>query len=466
MIPMLVASGKARYATRVALAVTLLALVAPWAAAQDHPRNVIIMIADGCGFRQVEAADRWRYGAPRMSPQHYFPTYMAMQTYSLDGRPYEPEAAWASFDWVTSGATDSAAAATAMATSRKSFNGAIGVIPLARDEEGKVTATQAVENLSERAERLGKASGVVTSVQFCHATPAGFVAHSATRGNYPGIAREMLFESAVDVIMGCGHPWYNSNGDRVDKADYAMVGGPRAWIDATTGRPAADADGDGVPDPWAFIDDREEFIRLASGDAPDRVLGVPKVRGTLSQEREGDADAAPFVVPRNQDVPTLVEMTRAALNVLDDDPDGFFLMIEGGAVDWACHANQLGRMIEEQLEFVDAVTAVIEWVETNSNWDETLLVVTADHETGFLTPAGSGERDGNVVWSEAAETKPGELPTMEWHSGGHTNSLVPFAAIGAGSERYRDRTIGEDPVRGPYIDNTAVAKVVLGLWSE
>ena len=93
-------------------------------------------------------------------------------------------------------------------------------------------------------------------------------------------------------------------------------------------------------------------------------------------------------------MPTLTEMSLAALNVLDNDPDGLYLMIEGGAVDWAAHANQSGRMIEEAIEFERAVEAVLDWVQTNSNWGETLLIVTGDHETGYLTGPDSGQFPG------------------------------------------------------------------------
>ena len=77
-------------------------------------------------------------------------------------------------------------------------------------------------------------------------------------------------------------------------------------------------------------------------------------------------------------------MSKAAINCLDKNPKGFYLMIEGGAVDWANHANQPARMVEEQIDFVEAVEAVAGWVETHGGWDETLLILTADHECGLL----------------------------------------------------------------------------------
>jgi len=221
------------------------------------------------------------------------------------------------------------------------------------------------------------------------------------------------------------------------------------------GTAGGDADADGDPDPWVLVDDLAEFEALTAGDAPDRVLGVPRVRSTLQQRRPGDAEADAYAVPFNEGVPDLATMAGGALNVLDNDPDGLFLMIEGGAVDWAAHSNQCGRMIEEQIDFNRAVAAVVEWVEANSNWDETLLIVTADHETGYLTGPEAGEACTAPVCLGQ-----GAMPTVEWHSGGHTNSLVPFFARGAGARLFEQLPLGTDPLRGAYIDNTDIGRVI------
>jgi len=148
-------------------------------------------------------------------------------------------------------------------------------------------------------------------------------------------------------------------------------------------------------------------------------------------------------------------MAMAAFNVLDNDPDGFCVMIEGGAVDWAAHSNLSGRVIEEEIDFSCAVEAVIKWVETHSNWSETLLIVTGDHETGYLTGPGS-----DPEWKPLVNNGQGKMPGMEWHSGSHTNSLIPLFARGAGADQFSQLIVQRDPVRGPYVDNTSVAKVV------
>ena len=196
-----------------------------------------------------------------------------------------------------------------------------------------------------------------------------------------------------------------------------------------------------------------------TGNTPDRVLGIAQVYTTLQQERGGDVNADPYTEPLLDTVPTLEEMTKAALNIVDNDPEGFLLMVEGGAIDWAAHANQSGRTIEEEIDFNHSVEAVVDWVEKNSNWGETLVIVTGDHETGYLTGPGS-----DPAWMPLVNNGAGYLPGMEWHSGDHTNSLIPFFAKGRGATPFRkDPGMLSDPVRENYIDNTIIAEALFGL---
>ncbi|NOR14117.1 MAG: alkaline phosphatase, partial [Candidatus Aminicenantes bacterium] len=139
-------------------------------------------------------------------------------------------------------------------------------------------------------------------------------------------------------------------------------------------------------------------------------------------------------------------------------------MVEGGAVDWAAHDHQSGRLIEEQIDFNLSIEAVIAWVEKNGGWGETLVVITADHETGYLTGPGSGPADpdngGVPHWEPLGAQGRGKQPDMEWHVDGHTNSLVPFFAMGAGSRAFVDVADEIDPVRGPFLDNTEIGLVI------
>jgi alkaline phosphatase len=421
-------------------------------------KNIIIMIGDGMGYNHYQAASLFLYDELEGQPYNAFPVRVAVSTYAAGGG-YDPQAFWADFASAGQGATDSAAAATALATGSKTFRYGIGVDVQRRR----------LRNIVEAAEESGRSTGVVTTVPISHATPAGFVAHNPTRKNYQEIAREMIFESGLEVLMGSGHPWYDHNGKkRAEPASFRSIGGKTTWDALRQGTSGGDCDGDGSPDPWFLIEDRRDFQKLAKGQTPKRVIGIARVSRTLQQGR-GDspeesayASDQPFAVPFIETVPTLPEMTRGALNVLDEDPDGFFLMVEGGAIDWASHANQSGRMIEEQIDFDHAVAAVISWVETHSNWDETLLIVTADHECGFLNGPGRPDQ-ANSLTGKGLMKQPG----MQWQSEDHTNFLVPLFAKGAGAESFRQYLLPTpDPVRGPYLDNTSVGKLMISLFKS
>ncbi|MCC6490968.1 MAG: alkaline phosphatase, partial [Candidatus Hydrogenedentes bacterium] len=403
-----------------------------------HAKNIIVMIADGWGFNHVEATDYYQYG--ELGQQVYereFKVY-GMDTHSASGKPYDPEKAWADFAWVKEGATDSAAAATAMSTGSKTVNGAIGV-----DEK-----ELPLEHIADLAEKKGKATGVITSVLLSHATPAGFSAHDRSRGNYEEIAKEMIGKSGLDVVMGCGHPDFDKDGKPLAEGaekSYRYVGGEETWKQLLAGQAGGDCDGDGTADPWSLVQTREAFQALANGETPKRVIGVVPVQTSLQVERKRDdnpADDMPFQDPLLETVPTLAEISLAAINVLDNDPDGFFLMIEGGAVDWASHAGHGPRMIEEMIDYNKAVEAVVAWVEKNSNWNETLVIVTGDHECGYLTGP-----DSDPEYKPVVNNGKGNLPGVKFNKGSHTNSLIPIFVKGAGAELFDAAVIGTDPKR-------------------
>jgi alkaline phosphatase len=411
-------------------------------------KNIILMVSDGSGYNHIQATD---YYSGRPQAYEGFPVQLAVTTYEY----YDPRLMWEDFTYAALPlATDSAAAATAMASGIRTSYGAVGV-----DNHGN-----AVELITERAEAMRKATGVVTSVPWSHATPAAFVAHNASRDEYAAIAQEMIRSSATDVIMGAGNPDFDDDGAPAG-SDPSFVGGATLWRqlnDADPSTPAvADADGDGSADPWTLIQTRAEFEALATmGAPPARVCGTAQVYTTLQQARSGDAVASPFSVPLNVGVPKLSVMAQGALNVLQRDSDGFFLLIEGGAADWASHFNLTGRMLEEQVAFNEAVEAVVAWVDTHGGWSDNLLIVTADHETGMLWGPGSGAVEGVPTFAPLTDGGAGVVPGVSWSSIGHTNQLVPLYAIGDASALLSDYAESTDPVRGPYIDNTDLARVL------
>jgi alkaline phosphatase len=266
------------------------------------------------------------------------------------------------------------------------------------------------------------------------------------RDNYSDIAKEMIYKSDLDVIMGCGHPRFGNSGEVDLNPAYNFVGGEDTWKDIT------DADG---ANGFKFIETKADFEKLAEGsmELPKKVLGVPQARATLQEGRIQGNPQEVHPETFNKNVPDLATMSVGAIRVLHQNPKGFYLMIEGGAVDWANHGNLKGRMIEEEMDFNKAVQAVVDWVNKNSNWDETLLIVTADHETGFIWGASDH-------FAPLAFNGTGKVPGMVYNANHHTNSLVPVFAKGAGSDLLKKYAAGFDPIRGQFLDNTDIFNVM------
>jgi len=416
------------------------------------PKNIILFIGDGLGFNHLNVSNLYQYGKYKKEIYERFPVKMGLSTFPYDGS-YDPQKAWDDFNYVSYGYTDSAAAATALATGFKTKNGIIGL-----DASGNI-----LRNVLEVAEDSDKSTGVVTSVQMSHATPAGFVAHNQDRNNYEEIANEMIYQSEIDVIMGCGNPYFDSNGEYlVNPNSFKYIGGQQTWDDLLAGTAGSDSDRDGDIDYWKLIQLREEFQSLMVGDTPNRVIGIPQVYQTLQQKRNGDKLADPHQVSFIESVPSLEEMALAAINILDEDEDGFFLMVEGGAIDWASHNNQPGRLVEEILEFNKAIESVINWIRKYSNWGETLVIVTADHETGYITGSNSGmNEEGNSIWNEIESNGLLTLPNFVFNKDGHTNSLIPFFAKGFSANIFKNTLEHSyDPIRGKYFDNTKIGEML------
>jgi len=439
------------------------------------PKNIIFFISDGMGYNHVDATSYYQYGDSGAqiyeSPEW---VKLAMATYpavvaidngdTVFAAGYNPRMAKTDHTYVKSDYTGSAAAATAMSTGKKVHARSIG-LGLKGDT---------LHHISQSAKALGKSTGVVASVPFTHATPAAFAAHQEDRANYGKIAKYMLFDTKLDVIMGTGHPEFDNNG-KPSKPDYHYVGCSKIWqkITANKGKTVfevndrayrvKDATGDGNPDPWHFIQTREEFIKLSQGETPPRIFGVPQIYSTLQQARDRKPGSKnPYDTPLIESVPTLEEMTRASLNLLSRNPNGFFVMIEGGAVDWAAHDNESDCLIEEQIDFNRSVEAAVEWIENNSSWDETLIIVTSDHECGYLTGPG----DPDPLYPPVVNNGKGNLPGMQWNHDHHTNKLVPFYAKGPGAEIFKLFAGEYDPVRGPFIQNTTIPAVIFMMWDN
>ena len=140
-------------------------------------------------------------------------------------------------------------------------------------------------------------------------------------------------------------------------------------------------------------------------------------------------------------------------------------MIEGSATDNAGHNNQKGRIIEEQMRFDRAVDSVIAWIEAHGGWDENLLIITADHETGLLASPTLNTDSITLNHYDIIDNGAGVMPGMEFYSTHHSNQLIPFFAKGAGSEIYYEYADEQDAVRGKFLTNSEIAQGMFRLWN-
>ncbi len=300
----------------------------------DRPRNVVLMIADGFGPASATLGLAGK-GAPLA-----FDSLLvgSVETSSADSR-----------------VTDSAAGATAYACGIKTYNGAISV-----DPTGAPCRT-----LLEAAEARGMATGLVATSRITHATPAAFAAHVPQRSQEADIARQMA-ASGVDLLVGGGRSYFT---------DRPLGDAPAADLRSLTEVLAADG--------WTVATDRAGYDALDA--LPAAALLAP--------------DHLAYEIDRDEtDQPSLAEMARKALDLLaaseDGRDNGFFLMIEGSRIDHAAHANDPAAHLHDILAYDEAVAAVLAWAAEDGN---TLVVSTADHETGGMTLG----RDGIYAWDPA-----------------------------------------------------------------
>lgn len=425
-------------------------------------KNVIMMVCDGCGFNHFIAADYFNYGKKEQQPFYSFPIAIAISTYSKSANVYSSQKAYSIPDWVRTKFTDSGASATALATGVKTNNERIGVN----------SDAVPVKNVTEVAHETGRSAGVVTSMPFSHATPAGFTVHRASRSDYEGIAQDMITNSHLDVILGAGHPLFDNNGVAISTEEvhdslgnvisttpyYDYVGGAPLYEQLKAGT-AKNLDGS-----WTFIEslnDFEHYATLSSDSLPDRLIGIAPVHYTLQSSRGNGPTSSDTIVgehPKNATVPDLKTMSQIALNLLNKNENGFFLMIEGGAIDAAAHSNSIARAIEEMTDFTATVEEVIAWIESHGGFEKNLLVITADHETGFLI-GPNGYTDKTIDYDLVNKGK-GKIPGHSFRSTAHTNQLVPLFAKGECAESIEKTLQGIDLRHGSYTDNAILGTLI------
>jgi alkaline phosphatase len=276
--------------------------------------------------------------------------------------------------------TDSAAAGTAIATGNKTKNGVIGMDSLG------VRVKSVLEIVKEK----GLAAGLVSTSSVTHATPASFVAHESSRGSYEDIARDFLY-TGIDVFIGGGYDHFAKRKDKLNLIDSLKFRGYE--VDTTLNMVLKSTSG-----------------KLAGFTAPGQNPYRLKGRGDMLPEASGKA-----------------------IEVLNRNKKGFFLMIEGSQIDWAAHANVADTVVDETLDFDKAVGVALDFA---INDGHTLVIITADHETGGVTITG-GDRKKHTV-------------KLNFSTKDHTAVMVPVYAFGPGADRFS----------GIY-DNTAIIKKIL-----
>ena len=340
-------------------------------------RNIIFMVPDGQGLSNLTAARIFKNG-PNGAP-------LAQET--LDNIGYQRTHS------ANATVTDSAAAASAWAMGEKFVNGEISCHA---DEYGNCVSMK--PTILEIAAAMGKATGLVATSQISHATPAAFGAHVSNRGQGFEIARQYIETVGVDVVLGGG----------VYHADASQR---QYIIDAAT------ANG------YIYVQDG-----IGLGNAVSD--GAPKVLGMFEQNGIGDGKTVEmFRVDGSgypEDEPTLAEMTAAALDILEKDRDGLFLMVEGSQIDWEDHANNVTGQLAESLGFDEAVEVVLNWVNNKADRkNHTLVIVVADHDTGGFAINGPGD----------SLSEPGDIVIDGWTSGEHTAVDTIIYSQGPGSDQ-------------------------------
>lgn len=298
----------------------------------QQAKYVFYFIGDGMGVNQVQGTELFQEeikGNIGISPLCFtqFPYATVATTFSA-----------------TNGVTDSAAAGTALASGHKTKNGAIGVL---KDLETPVYS------VATWAKDAGCKVGIATSVSIDHATPAAFYAHEAGRGSYYNIGTH-LYKTGFDFYAGSDFIEPVNKKDKSAKCLYDMA------------------------DEYGYL-----IARGYDEYKEKRSKTKKMILFQTEEDSSKDNNAIPFAIDREDSNLSLEEITESAIDFLTKNKkDKFFLMVEGGKIDWACHANDAATVFKEVQDFDNAIKIAYKFYQQHP--DETLIVVTADHETGGI----------------------------------------------------------------------------------
>lgn len=304
-----------------------------------NPKYVFLFIGDGMTYPQFQATASY-LGAVKETDD------ILDGSVNLSFMDFPVAGSATTFD-STSFCPDSASTATSLSTGFKTYSGVINM-----DE----SLTKEYKTISEMVkEQLGYKVGIVSSVNINHATPAAFYAHQPSRNNYYEIGVELI-ESGFDYFAG-------------------------GALKKTTGYDKENP----MPDLYELANEAGYQVVMTQAEAETLTKDSGKVIAIT--ENLADSDSMDYEIDREDSEWSLADYVEKGIEVLDNET-GFFMMVEGGKIDWACHANDAGSTIQDVLAFDDSVKVAIEFM--NSHPDETLIIVTGDHETGGLSIGFAG----------------------------------------------------------------------------
>ncbi|PRD56368.1 alkaline phosphatase [Sphingobacterium gobiense] len=308
------------------------------ASAQQKPKYIFFMIGDGMGLNQINLTEVFL--AAQEDRNTVFPLVFSTFPYATFATSYS----------LSHGVTDSAAGGTALAVGKKTKNGVVGM---------DSAANTAYKSIAYTAKEAGLKVGITTSVSIDHATPASFYAHQPSRNRYYEIAEELI-TSDFDFFGGSGFLSPNKNSKKEDA-------------------------------PSLFPKFEKAGYRLAYGWEAYNKIKPAADKIILMNVEDGDHSSLKYAIDQKDGDLNLAQITDAAIESLTKNNDnGFFLMVEGGKIDWSSHANDATTTIKEVLDFNEAVKRAYVFYEKYP--EETLIVVTADHETGGIGVGNGGSR--------------------------------------------------------------------------
>jgi alkaline phosphatase len=369
---------------------------------RDSAKNVILLIGDGMGFPQLTLA---RIEKSNENLSEYASVDLFMDEMEQTG--------YVSTFSANSFVTDSAPAATAMATGQKTNNGVLS------QDKTAITMKKDGNNLTtilELAEKEGLSTGLITTTRITHATPAAFYAHVDNRDNESEIADQLL-KSGTDVILGGGLQYFIGGNHTDPTGKMGKRGDERDLL--------ADFSSHG----YVLVFNGTGLKEIDAAKT-DRLLGL-----FSSSHMQYELER----ISSEEMQPSLALMTEKAIDILSRNPKGFFLMVEGGRIDHAGHERNLTKIVSDTLAFDEAAKVALDFASKNN---DTLVITTADHECGglVLQPENLTEYEGGLIdpiFASGTAKTPGPRYDFitEMQEATHTAEDVPIMASGPGAAK-------------------------------